>query len=80
MGHPYQILKVTPSPAIVIHKELVSSIVQPINRYGIFNESYKYTQLCLPTLIKFVLQNGEIDKLRDADTASDELKPPVQGW
>jgi hypothetical protein len=56
------------------------SIVQPINHYGIFNESYKDKQLCLPTLIKFVLQNGEIDKLRDADTASDELKPPVQGW
>ncbi len=54
------------------------SIVRPNNRYGIFNESFKYTQLCLPTLIKFVLQNGEIDKLCDADTALDELEAPVQ--
>jgi hypothetical protein len=47
---------------------------------GIFNESFKDTQLCLPTLIKFVLQLGEIDKFRNADTALDKSEAPVQCW
>jgi hypothetical protein len=32
------------------------SVVQPNNQYGTLNESFKDTQLCLPSLIKFVLQ------------------------
>ena len=50
------------------------SVVRPNNRYGIFNGCFADMQVCLPTIIKFVLQNGAIDQLRDCET---NTKDPI---
>ena len=51
------------------------SVVRPNNWYGIFNDCFAGVQVCLPTIIKFVLQNGKIDQLRDLDS---NTKNPTQ--